>query len=170
MTNLLNAVGTTLKPKVFCVSELAHQGPGHPDLGLYAAKQVQRGQPREGQTPEGGVVEVKAAHDDAWLISESSQVSRYWDRYRLVLITNTRDFVLMAEDAQGRPAKLETFRLAGLSYVGKILPLSLINICTDFYQHPSKVNSAKRRGSRLRFLSFQGNLVGQAKMIPVILR
>ena len=60
--------------------------------------------------------------------------------------------------------------LSSLSYVGKILPLSLINICTDFYQHPSKVNSAKRRGSRLRFLSFQGNLVGQAKMIPVILR
>ena len=113
LTNLLNAVGTTLKPKVFCVSELAHQGAGHPDLGLYAAKQVQRGQPREGQTPEGGVVEVKAAHNDAWLISESSQVSRYWDRYRLVLVTNTRDFVLLGEDAQGLPAKLETFRLAG---------------------------------------------------------
>ena len=113
LTNLLNAVGTTLKPKVFCVSELAHQGAGHPDLGLYTAKQVQRGQPREGQTPEGGVVEVKAAHNDAWLIAESSQVSRYWDRYRLVLVTNTRDFVLLGEDAQGLPAKLETFRLAG---------------------------------------------------------
>ena len=112
LTNLLNAVGGALRPKVFCVSELAQQGAGHPDLGLYAAKQVQRGQPREGQTPEGGVVEVKAAHDDAWLISESSQVSRYWDRYRLVLATNTRDFVLLGEDAQGRPAKLETFRLA----------------------------------------------------------
>ena len=70
LTNLLNAVGITLKPKVFCVSELAHQGAGHPDLGLYAAKQVQRGQPREGQMPEGGVVEVKAAHNDACLISE----------------------------------------------------------------------------------------------------
>ena len=40
-------------------------------------------------------------------------MSRYWDRYRLVLATNTRDFVLLGEDAQGRPAKLETFRLAG---------------------------------------------------------
>ena len=85
LTNLLNAVGAALRPKVFCVSELAHQGAGHPDLGLYAAKQVQRGQPREGQTPEGGVVEVKPAGDDAWLTAESTQVSRYWERYRLVL-------------------------------------------------------------------------------------
>ena len=89
------------------------RGAGHPDLGLYAAKQVQRGQPREGQTPEGGVVEVKPAGDDAWLTAESTQVSRYWERYRLVLVTNTRDFVLLGEDSQGNPTKLETFRLAG---------------------------------------------------------
>ena len=113
LTNLLNAVGTTLKPKVFCVSELAQQGAGHPDLGLYAAKQMQRGRQREGQLPEGGVVEVKPVGDDAWLTADGDQVSHYWDRYRLVLITNTRDFVLLGEDAQGRPAKLETFRLAG---------------------------------------------------------
>ena len=113
LTNLLNAVGSTLKPKVFCVSELAQQGAGHPDLGLYAAKQMQRGRQREGQLPEGGVVEVKPVGDDAWLTADGDQVSRYWDRYRLVLVTNTRDFVLLGEDAQGRPAKLETFRLAG---------------------------------------------------------
>ena len=41
LANLLNAVGNTLKPKVFCVTELADQGAGHPDFGLYAAKQVQ---------------------------------------------------------------------------------------------------------------------------------
>ena len=113
LTNLLNAVGSTFKPKVFCVSELAQQGAGHPDLGLYAAKQMQRGRQREGQLPEGGVVEVKPVGDDAWLTADGDQVSRYWDRYRLVLVTNIRDFVLLGEDAQGRPAKLETFRLAG---------------------------------------------------------
>ena len=109
---LLNAIGATLKPKVFCVGELADQGAGHPDFGLYAAKQVQKGQPKQGQMPEGGVVEVKAADDDAWLTAAGAQVSRYWDRYRLVLVTNTRDFVLVGEDAAGQPAKLETFRLA----------------------------------------------------------
>ena len=113
LANLLNAIGATLKPKVFCVGELADQGAGHPDFGLYAAKQVQKGRPRQGQTPERGVVEVKPAADDAWLTAEGAQVSRYWGRYRLVLVTNTRDFVLLGEDASGRPAKLETFRLAG---------------------------------------------------------
>ncbi|MYG12937.1 MAG: N-6 DNA methylase [Gammaproteobacteria bacterium] len=112
LANLLNAIGATLKPKVFCVGELADQGAGHPDFGLYAAKQVQRGRPREGQLPECGVVEVKAADDDAWLTAAGDQVSRYYGLYRLVLVTNLRDFVLMGEDGTGQPAKLETFRLA----------------------------------------------------------
>ena len=112
LTALLNAVGATLKPKAFCVSELADHGAGHPDLGLYAARQAPRGRVREGQVPERGVVEVKSADDDAWLTAESDQVSRYWGRYRLVLVTNTRDFVLVGEDAEGLPAKLESFRLA----------------------------------------------------------
>ena len=112
LANLLNAVGSTLKPKVFCVTELATQGAGHPDFGLYAAKQVQKGQPKERQVPERGVVEVKSASDDAWLTATSQQVSRYWKRYRLVLVTNTRAFVLVGEDAAGQPATLEAFRLA----------------------------------------------------------
>ena len=110
--NLLNAVGATLKPKVFCVVEMANQGAGHPDIGMFAASQVQKGKPRKGQSPERGVIEVKGAGDDAWLTADSKQVSGYWDRYRLVLVTNTRDFVLLGEDADGSPAKLETFSLA----------------------------------------------------------
>jgi len=112
LSNLLNAVGATLRPKVFCVVELANQGAGHPDIGLYAASQVQRGKPRKGQSPERGVIEVKGPGDDAWLTSESDQVSGYWENYRLVLVTNTRDFVLLGEDLEGRPAVLETFSLA----------------------------------------------------------
>ena len=128
LANLLNAVGATLAPKAgrsrrgpsrlralrgeSRVGELADQGAGHPDFGLYAAKQVQQGRRRAGQVPERGVVEVKAAGDDAWLTAAGDQVSRYWGRYRLVLVTNTRDFVLVGEDAAGRPTKLETFRLA----------------------------------------------------------
>ena len=88
------------------------RAPGIPTFGLYAAKQLQRGKPRDGQLPECGVVEVKPPDDDAWLTAESDQVSRYWERYRLVLVTNTRDFVLLGEDSHGNPAKLETFRLA----------------------------------------------------------
>jgi len=113
LANLLNAIGGGLKPKVFCVSELADQGAGHPDFGLYAATQVQRGgQLKDAQLPEHGVVEVKAAEDDAWLTADGAQVSRYWGRYRLVLVTNYRDFLLVGEDANGNPARLESFRLA----------------------------------------------------------
>ena len=112
LANLLNAIGDTLKPKVSCVIELADQGAGHPDLGLYAARQMQKGQPREGQVPECGVIEVKPAGDDTWMVAKGDQVSRYWERYRLVLVTNTHDFILVGEDLDGRPAKLETFRLA----------------------------------------------------------
>ncbi len=115
--NLLDAVGNALRPKVFCVGEMADQGAGHPDFGLYSAKQVQRGRvqrrrPKDGQPPERGVVEVKSPDDDAWLTADSRQVSKYWHKYRLVLVTNTRDFVLLGEDDDGRPAKLETFRMA----------------------------------------------------------
>ncbi len=112
LANLINAVGATLRPKVFCVVELADQGAGHPDIGLYASGQVKRGKPGDGQIPERGVVEVKGPGDDAWLTAESSQVSGYWDKYRLALVTNTRDFVLLGEDAAGGPSKMETFRLA----------------------------------------------------------
>lgn len=109
---LFGAVGASLKPKVYPVSNLANQGAGHPDFGLYSAKQVQKGCPRDGQRPERGVVEVKGADDSAWLTAEGDQVTRYWNRYELVLVTNTRDFVLVGKDSLGIPAKLETFRLA----------------------------------------------------------
>ena len=112
LANLLNAVGSALKPKVFCVGELADQGAGHPDFGLYTAKQVQKGQPRKGQTPERGVVEVKSAREDMDAPGVREQVSRYWGRYGLVLVTNLREFTLVGPDASGGEVILESFRLA----------------------------------------------------------
>ena len=112
LANLLNAVGAALKPKVFCVVELAEQGAGHPDLGMYAANQLQKGRPREEQIPERGVVEMKAPGTDVSVTAESDQVAGYLDRYRLVLVTNTHDFVLIAGGGTGQPERLEAFRLA----------------------------------------------------------
>ena len=112
LANLLNAVGATLKPKVFCVAELAQQGAGHPDLGMYAASQLQDGKPREEQIPERGVVEMKAPGSDVSVTAQSDQVVGYLDRYRLVLVTNTHDFVLIAKGRTGQPERLETFSLA----------------------------------------------------------
>ena len=112
LANLLNAVGGSLKPKVFCIIELADQGSGHPDMGLYAAKQVQKGKPRQGQVPERGVVEVKSAKAALGTSEVREQVNRYWSRYRLVLVTNLREFELVGRRSSGDEVKLETFRLA----------------------------------------------------------
>ena len=78
LASLLNAVGRTLDPKVFCVPEMADQGAGHPDFGLYTATQAPKGRPRDGQVPERGVVEVKAPRDDRRAAAVREQVSRYW--------------------------------------------------------------------------------------------
>ena len=112
LANLLCAVGDTLKPKVFCVLEGADQGAGHPDYALYTAKQVQKGRPREGQVPERGVVEVKGVEDDACVTAESDQVSRYWGRYRLVLVTNLRYFVLAGRGQVGRSGKARSLSVS----------------------------------------------------------
>src|SRR6185295_284505 len=65
-----------------------------------------------GLPPSRGAIEIKPTKDDAWITTDSRQVSRYWDRYGQVLVTNYRDFVLVGRDAEGHPAKLETYRLA----------------------------------------------------------
>ena len=112
LAKLLDAVGATLKPKVFCVVEPADQGAGHPDFGLYTAKQVQKGRPRKGQIPERGVVEVKSPQEETRARAVREQVSRYWGRYRLVLVTNLREFALIGPDAAGGEATLESYRVA----------------------------------------------------------
>ena len=65
LTNLLNAVGSTLKPKVFCISAMAQQGADHPDFGLYSASQIQKDRPHPPSSPTTigdlrGIVEVKS--------------------------------------------------------------------------------------------------------------
>ena len=112
MSKLLDAIGEQLKPKVLCLSDLSNTGAGQPDFGLYVANQVQRGEPRKGQAPERGVIEMKSVKDDAWVTAGTKQVSKYWGAYRLVIVTNLRDFLILGEDANGHVARLETFRLA----------------------------------------------------------
>jgi hypothetical protein len=65
-----------------------------------------------GTIPARGVIEVKPASDDAWLTADGEQVSRYWGKYRQVLVTNLRDFLLVGQDAAGHQVKLEAYRLA----------------------------------------------------------
>jgi REP element-mobilizing transposase RayT len=115
LSNLFNEVGKRLKPRVRCIINLANRGVGIPDGGLFTADQFQKPSEPEllpGQLPARGVIEVKSTKDDAWVTADGEQVSRYWGKYRQVLVTNYRDFVLVGQDAEGKVAKLESFRLA----------------------------------------------------------
>jgi len=115
LERLLNEVGKKLKPKVRCVLSLRNRGAGLPDGGLFTAYQFRRradAEPLPGQKPERGAIEVKPTSDDAWVVADSRQVTRYWNEYRQVLVTNYRDFVLVGRDDRGKPVKLETIRLA----------------------------------------------------------
>jgi hypothetical protein len=100
------------KAEVLCLSDLSNTGAGQPDFGLYVANQVQEGEPKKGQMPERGVIEMKPVRDDAWLTADTKQVSKYWGAYRLVIVTNLRDFLILGEGPSGSVARLETFRLA----------------------------------------------------------
>jgi hypothetical protein len=115
LATLLNEIGKTLKPKVKCIINLQNQGVGMPDGGLFTRDQFQKAgdqEPMAGQIPARGVIEVKSTQDDAWVTADGEQVTRYWGKYRQVLVTNYRDFVLMGQDLTGQPVKLETYRLA----------------------------------------------------------
>lgn len=112
LANLLNEIGKTLKPKVRCIINLQNQGAGLPDGGFFTQDQFQKFTdvaPLAGQPPARGAIEVKSTKDDAWATADGEQVARYLGRYRQVLVTNYRDFVLVGLNASGQSVKLETY-------------------------------------------------------------
>lgn len=111
---LFDGVGARLKPRVHCVTDLASIGADFPDFGLFTDDQL---------TPDGalkasvavparGAGEVKGVDHDLDALTESAQVSKYWDRYHQVLVTNLRQFAFVSEDAHGHPIVLERLTLA----------------------------------------------------------
>lgn len=114
LENLLNELGKLLEPNVICNGQLRNQGAGHPDFGLYNRKQCSKGAPRPGQgeIPERGVIEVKPLADKSWQTAKGKQATKYFDRYRLVLVTNYREFRLIGEDDSGKPFEREFYSLA----------------------------------------------------------
>ena len=114
LENLLNELGNLLEPKIICNGQLRHQGAGHPDFGLYSRKQCSKGAPKPGQgeIPERGVIEVKPLADKSWQTAQGEQTTKYFSRYRLVLVTNYREFRLIGEDSTSNPVQREFFSLA----------------------------------------------------------
>lgn len=115
LATLLTSVGHTLKPRVRCLINLANTGAGIPDGGLFLISQCDKAnaaEPLPGQLPARGALEVKPPSDSALLVAHSEQVGRYLVKYRQVLVTTYREFVLVGYDAEGTPAALETYSLA----------------------------------------------------------
>jgi Type ISP C-terminal specificity domain/N-6 DNA Methylase len=112
LENLLNRFGADLRPRVICNGQLRNDGAGNPDFGLYTRGQVQGGEPRKGQIPERGVIEVKGLAEQTWQTADSAQASKYFGHYRLVLITNYRDFRLIGADSDGKAIEFEKYTFA----------------------------------------------------------
>lgn len=114
LSALLNEVGRHLKPKVRCVMGLKDQGAGMPDGGLFTQSQFsKRGDDKRlpGQPPERGVIEVKPVGTDVNKLVAGEQVARYWSKYRLILVTDLREFVLLGEES-GATVVRERYTLA----------------------------------------------------------
>jgi len=120
LANLVNEVGGKLRPKVRCLINLQNSGAGIPDGGLFTASQFPKGgrEPLEGQLPQRGVIEVKPVPEDAAEVASRAlsedpdeQLRRYLERYRQVLVTTYREFVLVGYDADGAPRLLEQLSL-----------------------------------------------------------
>ncbi len=114
LANLLNEIGSTLRPKVRCVINLANRGAGIPDGGLFTADQLKRDDPNPiaGQAPARGAIEAKPTAMPLAALAASEQVARYAREYGLVLATNFREFALVASDPRGAPVTLESYSLA----------------------------------------------------------
>jgi len=116
LATLLNEVGKSLKPKVRCIINLRNRGAGIPDGGLFTRDQFQKAsdaEPMAGTLPARGAIEVKGTADDASTTASGEQVTRYWETYGQVLVTNYRDFLLVGRDADGSRTVLESYHLAG---------------------------------------------------------
>ena len=114
LETLLTAAGHGLKPHVVAYMSLKNQAGNMPDGGLFTPDQIAKGadEPPPGQVPARGVVECKKPKDDVLTVADTTQVSRYWDRYEQVLVTNYREFLLLGRDDAGKPLRFEYYRLA----------------------------------------------------------
>jgi len=115
LSTLFNEIGKTLRPKVRCLIHLANRGAGIPDGGFFTADQFGRAsdlEPRLGQPPSRGALEVKPPADELDSVAQNDQVARYLSAYGLVLLTNLREFRLLGKREAGAVETLESFRLA----------------------------------------------------------
>ena len=112
---LLASAGGSLKPRVYCFMSLKNFDGNMPDGGLFTGDQLLKGELKTDQLPpppSRGVIVCKPPTDDVLAIADSKQALRYYTRFNQVLVTNYREFALIAANEKGKPARLEYYRLA----------------------------------------------------------
>ena len=110
LSNLLNTIGETLKPRVVFVAHPATRGAGLPDGGLFPVANRRQAEPQPNQRPERGAVEIKPPGESLVALAQSEQVLRYLREYGLCLITNYHQFQLV-ELRHGHPSVMESYDL-----------------------------------------------------------
>ena len=102
LSNLLNEIGKSLKPKVRCVINIANRGAGLPDGGLFTAGQFQKASDARAEARPAARAGRLGGQADrpktVEKIARSEQVERYCAKYGLVLVTNLRDFLLLGRE------------------------------------------------------------------------
>ena len=126
LSNLFNAVGKTLKPKVRCIINISNQGAGMPDGGLFTADQFQRqadGEPKAGQLPARGAIEAKGTKPDAKAIAAKRTGQGVPENATAsCIVTNLRDFLIVERGPDGRAGRSAN-------------PSPWPTMRTDFWQH-----------------------------------
>lgn len=117
VATLFTEVGKVLSPRVRCILHPKNEGAGIPDGGLFTADQFDRKsdrshEPKAGQLPARGAIEVKPVTADLHEIARTKQVRDYVDHYGLVLLTNLRQFVVLERRKGFAPSELERYSLA----------------------------------------------------------
>ncbi|MCR5890463.1 N-6 DNA methylase [Hymenobacter sp. J193] len=114
LENLLNAIGETLRQPVRSVFQLQDLGAGRPDFGLFAVPSGRSSRPLRmtGQQPERGAGEVKGPGASLKPLLEGKQVSKYWQHYGQVLVTNLRHFAFLGKNEFNQLMVLDTLELA----------------------------------------------------------
>ena len=110
----LNAASAAakLKPRVVCFMNLKNQGAGMPDGGLFTKDHISTAtdEPPPGQAPARGAHRVQAPARRRGPLQKRNRYPTTGTRYNQVLVTNYRDFVLLAaDDSAGGAVGTETY-------------------------------------------------------------
>jgi hypothetical protein len=106
LQNLLTEIGEDFDPELFASPQLKNDGSGAPDFGIFD----------KNSTSPRLAVEVKPTKVDIYDTASGKQVSKYWNRYGFVLVTNFREFLLVARNGGTGEAVVERrYRISGNS-------------------------------------------------------